>query len=218
MRKILAALAPVVLGGALALTTGVLPASAATPHTYTVPVKGSLSLDALGWAGTGSPATCTTGAAVVNAQVGFYTAGAVYPPGAGCAADFAEVNVTAAATVSAFATFLAAHPGSLGPFLLQYAPNGITTASACVSTVTDVQGAFARLRTCAGTGTLGGVGSVANMWQTFALVPNGDGFYQIEAFTETTPYFLNDKGFGGKGSPAISWVSTTGENQLFDRG
>jgi hypothetical protein len=215
-RGLAGAVIPLALGTGLALGAAAVPAQALSAvHTYTVPVSGpqgfqppGLSLDALDWAGTGNNGTCTTGAAQVNSLVGFWRAGATH---AGCAADFTEVAVTAAVP--------GGEPAGTTAVQLQYAPGGLVNASMCVSTVTDVQGAFARLRGCVAGG---------NPWQDFLLIPKGDGLFQIQAFTGPLPaagtdgavapgYFLNDKRFGGNGTPAISWTSTTGENQLFDR-
>ena len=104
----------------------------------------------------------------------------------------------------------------VGAFQLEYAPGGVPSGL-CVSTVTDIKGSYARLRLCAGYNTVLGVGSVANAWQDFVTVPEGDGLNQIEAVTETTPYFLNDKGNAANGGYVISWPSNGGaENQLWD--
>ena len=213
--KILAALAPVVLGGSLAIVASALPASAVTPacaplatvadHGYQVPFAGGLALDAVGWGGSGARATACTGALVNDGIVVYNTAHA------GVAADFTPVQTTTA-----------------GLYSLVYTPgNYVSLANPlCVSTVTDVLRAYARLRSCGdvtvtynsatGQATLVG-GAANNEWQNFKFADAGDGFFQISASTEATPgpFVLNDKGFSKVG-PVISYTPTSGENQIWE--
>lgn len=179
------------------------PAATVADHGYALPIGGNLSLDALNWGGGGSAANACAGA-MVNDQIVVWQAAH-----AGVAADFTAVA-----------------NGTGGLFSLVYTPGDQVSTSAplCVSTVTDVERAYFRLRGCgdvtatynAGTGTVTLAGTTPNNeWQNFSFPNAGDGFAQIEASTEGTPFFANDRAFGGDGSPVISYTNTTGENQIW---
>jgi hypothetical protein len=234
-RIIAAAAAPVVA----ALGLGVLAAAPASAHavtctaqlgsfdrSYQIPIHGDLALDALNWGGSGHAGSECTGA-LVNDAIGVYAAAH-----AGGPADFTQVFVPLANLSSAQATACGSFTAVLsGCFELVYTPDDQASSSPlCVSTVTVVQGAYARLRGCTNvtesvvsgagvlsfaTGSNGGV----NVWQDFALKPEGDGFNFIEAVLEPSPgpYVLNDAGFGGDGSHVISWVPSMSENQLWEQ-
>lgn len=186
-------------------------------HHYVSPIHGGQALDAINWGGSGSAAAACTGA-VVNDNIKTWV-----NSHAGAAADFTPVPTTVA-----------------GTFQLVYTPGNkvSTTAPLCVSTVLDQKGAYARLRPCAGLAVAvdGGTGlatitaGAGNMWQDFSAVNEGDGFFQLEATQETTPYSLNIKGYGGSGTQVISWTpfgagfcsdnnpgTPCAENEIFER-
>lgn len=203
----LAALAAIITTVWACMGLTAVPASAATVSQITLPVgyPAGVALDALGWGGTGTPASCTTGAAAVNDEVGVWNTAS-----AGCASQW-DILIAA---------------GQTAPDVVQleYAPDGNTSAGLCVSTVTDVQGAFARLRPCA-TGL--------NEWQDFTEVAaHSDiaGAVILQAGLEPLPtaasntttatagFALNDRAFGRDGAAVISFPPTTGENQLWSIG
>lgn len=196
-----------IVGAALAVAAIALPASAAplTPpgtcvvnttttnlHSYVSPIHGGQALNAINWGGGGSKSAACTGA-VSNDNVKTW-----HYPGSSVASDFTVVPLGGTVQPAVCTTFPAT-----GCFQLEYTP-GNQQSGLCVSTVLDLKGAYARLRPCAGLATTG-IGSVLNQWQDFTLVAVGDGFNQIEAITEPTPYSLNIAGFGGNGTQVISW-------------
>jgi hypothetical protein len=227
MRKILAALAPVLLGGALALTTGVLPAHAATvcaplatntTASWASPIRSEQTINASDWGGSGNPATACTGA-LVNDPVKTWQ----YSAGGGHVAAGAASDLTAVSTGGGHVQFV-------------YTPGNevSTTAPLCISTVLDQQGAYVRLRPCAGltvtvntvTGAATIVQTTGNQWQNFTVEPAGDGFDQIVATQEAPPFALNISGYGGNGTQVISWPPfgtsgcsgmTCAENQIFEQ-
>lgn len=197
-RRIAALAATLITVLAVIGLTGI-PARAATVSQITLPVgyPAGVALDALGWGGTGSSASCTTGAATVNDEVGVWNTAA-----AGCASQWSIV-IAAGQTLATVVQ-------------LEYAPDGNTSADLCVSTVTDVQGAFARLRPCA-TGL--------NPWQDFsevAVASDIAGAVELRAegagVAGWTAYNLNDRAFGKDGAAVISYPPTSGENQLWSIG
>lgn len=196
-----------VAGAAFAVAAIALPASAAslTPpgscavstttmaHSYVSPIHGGQALNAINWGGSGRLATACTGA-VTNDNLKTW-----HYPGSSVASDFTAIplggTVQPAVCTTAPAT---------GCYQLEYTP-GNQLSGLCISTVLDLKGAYARLRPCAGLAT-SGIGSVINQWQDFAFIAVGDGFNQIEAILEPTPYSLNIAGFGGNGTQVISWT------------
>jgi len=171
-------------------------AVATSQLTLPVGYTDGVALDALGWGGTGTAASCATGTAAINDEVGVWETSR-----AGCAADWDVLTVTAATTTT---------PAVVR---LEYAPDG-NLSGYCVSTVTDVERSYARLRPCANPGTV-------NQWQDFtetAAASDIPGAVVLEAASEPPVYALNDRAFGKDGSPVISWPPTTGENQLWSIG
>ena len=173
---------------------------------YQSPIHGGLALDAVGWGGGQSAANACTGAQVNDRIVVWQTSHA------GVAADFTPVLTTT------------------GNYQLVYTPGNqvSVTAPLCISTVTDSEYAYARLRGCAGltvtvngaTGQATMTAAAGNEWQNFKFVPQGDGFNQIEAVQELSPgpFVLNIKGWGGDGTQVISFPGTgAAENQIFER-
>lgn len=204
-KKLLAAAGAVVLGTGLALSTSLtahaisLPCQAAFPTcaSYDAPLHGGMDLDALNWGI--NPQTGTS----YNDEVAVWA-----EPTAGRAADFVLVPVSSSAI-----GWTAANKG----FLIEFAPKSVLSGF-CVSTITDSDGAFARLRPCAQNApTVANPTFSVNPWQTFTEVPQGDGFFQFEAVYESVPKFLNVKGFGGSGTPVVSYHSTgNAENQIWE--
>src|SRR5260370_34168459 len=218
MRKLLAAIAPVLLGGALALITGALPAHAATPVTpalvvdvqITLPIHGGVAMDALNWGGTGqATGNCTE--AVINDSIGVYNAA-----GAGCASHLDIVPLTGTNAAP-------------DPFEILYAPNGAIPVTGslgaapngyCVSTYANVPGTHYRLRGCSAVLTGTNAAPVAtvtgvNPWQDFTEISGQfDSSAVLIGATGQTMY-ANDKGYGGDQSPVISWpvVAFHGANE-----
>lgn len=203
-KKIVAAASSLIAVASAAVGLTAIPAHAATAFSYQTPVRGGLLLNASKWGGEGSKAATIGGHGVVNDPIDVWS-----PSNASVASDFVDVPVTglsdgAATTCS----------GAGGCFLIEYAPAG-NLSGLCVSTVTDVKGAYARLRGCAPSNQAAGF----NQWQDFAETQGGDALNQLQAVLEPTPYVLNDKAYGGNGSQVISWSSTSGmgsENQLWE--
>lgn len=182
-------------------------ADAATAISYQTPVKGGLLLNAANWGGTGSKAATIGGNGVVNDRIDVWS-----PGNASVASDFVDVPVTGLTTAQ---QNLCTANGATGCFKIEYAPAG-HLSGLCVSTVTAVQGAYARLRGCAATDQSGG----ANVWQDFAETLGGDALNQLQAVLEPGAFVLNDKAWGGNGSQVISWPSASGmgsENQLWEK-
>lgn len=200
------------LAGALAIAGGlafaVAPVASATPScaptgvsasSYVSPIHGGQALNAINWGGSGHKSTACTGA-LVNDNIKTWRY-----PAASVASDFTPVAVTGLAgsnLTKCTATGAGFYPGCV---LLEYTPFGQHTGL-CISTVLDLKGAFSRLRNCASSLQDNTAGHVVNQWQDFALVPEGDGFWQIEAVLEPTPFSLNIAGFGGNGTQVISWT------------
>lgn len=164
----------------------------ATDASFVSPIHGGQALNASNWGGSGHASTACTGA-VTNDNIKTWRYG-----GAGIASDFTPIPLGSTVQPAICTTAPAT-----GCFQLEYTP-GKAQSGLCISTVLDLKGAFTRLRPCAGLATTG-IGSVLNQWQDFTLVAEGDGFSQIEAITEPTPYSLNIAGFGGNGTQVISW-------------
>ena len=154
IRKTAAILAPVLLGGMLAAGALMAPgASAATPDQITLPLDssavnpGGLALDALGWAGSGN-SMCPS--VTVNAEIGVFPA---YR--AGCASQWQVIQVVAS---SANISPPLPVPGTVFGDEIVFTPNGAVATNGgadpngfCVSTVTDVEHAVARIRPCSAT-------------------------------------------------------------------
>ncbi len=186
------------IAGVAMLAGAALPAagSAATTSHINTPERSGNSLDV--W----------QQSAYVGAALRVYKTTAADP-----AEQWVEVNLTGAAETAVTAAETAHTVTPLTPaggFQLEYAPGGLLSGL-CVSTVTDSSGAYAELRDCETAG-------VADPNQDFIYVAatETDGFSQIEAITETTPYFLNVKGWAVDGY-VISYGGTgTAENQIWE--
>lgn len=199
---------------AIGLSLGAAGAAGATANQLTLPVAypQGVAMDALGWAGTNTSASCAAHSANTFAYVGVWKS-----TGAGCASQFRLVPLTVGATA----------PGPNGPFEILYAPNGVAAnveASTgvsvsdgfCVSTYANSQGTFARIKHCAATltqntvtGLYSAAETTANAWQNFQSVGNtvdNPGAMQIQDVA--SGLCLNDKAFGGNGSHVISWTCT----------
>lgn len=167
-------------------------------QSFNVPLKGGFDLDALNWGI--NPQTGTS----YNDEVAVWSQAS-----AGRAADFVQVPVNSTVVSSGPAVPSAA---STHPFFIEFAPKGVLSGY-CVSTITDAQGAYARLRLCAANAS----SSSFNPWQSFVEIPQGDGFFQFEAYGENVPYVLNDRAWGGNGSPVISYPGQgAAENQIWE--
>jgi hypothetical protein len=239
-RSLIAALVLVFAGIGAGLVTSALPASAAGPCTafttpradfgFQSPIHGGVVMDAVGWGGGGSAANACLGAKV-NDQITIWqpTAGDGHV-GAGIAADFTPVAVSFPAGDNSAAALACGETGAqvvTTPskcFELAYTP-GNQNSGLGISTITNVDGSFARLRTSASLDQTGlstpPTGFVpVNQWQDFMTVPQGDGFSQLEAVlsTTSTKVYLNIRGWGGNGTPVIAYQSTgAAQNQIWEQ-
>lgn len=104
----------------------------------------------------------------------------------------------------------------LNPTLAADSYNANGTAKYCVSSVADVSGQALQLRPCATT---------ANRWQDFVSGPAQVGGLMIEptygapgVSAGSKPMAINDKGYGGDGTPLINYAATGSANELFKPG
>lgn len=207
-------------GTASALPPGGCTLSTAADFSYVSPIHypGGEALAPADWGGGGTISRACTGAIVNdNMVVWQYGSG---PGRVGVAGDLTPVPVTG---LSSGDQAKCTADGASGCFLLEYTP-GKAQSGLCVSTVLDQLRAYARDRGCAAAVQDGTLGHAVNQWQDFSFKPEGDGFFQIEAVLEPTPYSLNIKGFGGDGTQVISWYplgSCSGmgcsENEIFEQ-
>lgn len=104
----------------------------------------------------------------------------------------------------------------LNPTLAADSYNANGTPKYCVSSVADVSGQGLQLRPCATT---------ANRWQDFVEGSAPAGGTMIEPTYGTPgvsagskPMAINDKGYGGNGTPFINYAATRSGNELFKPG
>lgn len=137
---------------------------------------------------------------------------------AGSASDFLVKTFaigTAGSVSPTTAGFRALTGGTYVTF--QAAPHGVA-AGTCVSSLDSSQGTHTALRACTGTVTGGTITSTTltyNPWQTYQVVPVGDGLDQLREMSSPTNFTsppsgalllcLNDRAFGSNGSPVINY-------------
>lgn len=104
----------------------------------------------------------------------------------------------------------------LNPTLAADAYNANGSPKYCVSSVADISGQGYQLRPCATT---------ANRWQDFVVGSAPAGGTMIEPTYGTPgvsagskPMAVNDKGYGGNGTPFINYTATGSGNELFKPG